>query len=158
MVTDFDRNEKFKPGEPALMNALARIRDVLNDCGFRAQRARATESTLRVYLDSNRRPILNPRIMRNCLVAGRRLPAPVLTIDVWTDGSQLSRRQLRSFKSDAVCSFVVTGHESDFGMHEGFWAIPVQISATGEFSTKSDQNLASAARRIWFSLVPSAAP
>lgn len=157
-MTEYERDEKFTPGTPALMTALRRLREILNAAGFRAENARKTESTLRVYLDSTRRPILNPRLMKRCVVESRRVPPPVLTIDVWTDGSPLARTQLRCFVSDQTCTFVATGEPSDFGMHEGFWHLPVQLSPDGEFSLKTEADLAAAARRIWFSLVPSSAP
>lgn len=157
-MTEYEREEMFTPGTSALMTALTRLREILIAAGFRVQRARKTEATLRVYLDGSRRPILNPRIMKRCVVGGRRIPSPVLTVDIWTDGAALARRQLRAFAPDSACTFVATGVRSGFGVHEGFWIIPLKLSHDGEFSEGTESALAAAARRIWLSLVPSHAP
>lgn len=140
------------------MNALAQVRDIFARAGFRAQRPRLTEANLRVYVDKNNRPLLNPRLYR-AVRSGTRAPeAGILRVDVWTDGSSVARQKLREFSSDTQCHLSAETTEHAFGTHEGHWDIPVPVSLDGELRNESSATIESAVRRIWFALVPSAAP
>lgn len=144
----------FDPRSRALTAALADIGDAFTAVGFKVQKRKEDEATLRVYVDSDRRPLLNPRLYKGYVGERERIPQPVLVVDVWDNPGGSVTRRMGRFRSDSGLQFVKAGHPS-----QGMWLVgsllaPVEFHRNGELEETSYRSLVGVLSRLARALRP----
>jgi hypothetical protein len=109
--------------------ALEQLVSFLKTLGFRVRKKVGVESTLRVYIDGRKYPLLNPRFNFSLTDFGVRKQKEALVFTVWSKGLGDSfDHALRTFPSTNQCTFRPDVSDGRTHHLHGFFLLPLRFS------------------------------
>jgi hypothetical protein len=124
----------YDPYSKAHHLALEQLKGVLDASGFKVHKKRASEATLRVYIEEgrNKYPLLNPRFELWSESSGVAESSDCLFFDLLskkgTDGVLDLDQALSTFPSTSECRFVPEGKDGRTYHDHGFFVLPLSFN------------------------------